>query len=117
MPMRSSSSLPLAHGSACSARIAPEKRPGDLLYGEPAQPQRLGVKHELQGDADNDQCGGHRERTDGDFARYSNRLSAVPKDEWAIERNPVCTAIRIAMQAQKAAATDIAEIERASHTC
>jgi len=46
-----------------------------------------------------------------------NRLSAVPKDEWAIERNPVCTAIRIAMQAQKGAATDIAEIERASHTC
>ena len=46
-----------------------------------------------------------------------NRLSAVPKDEWAIERNPVCTGIRIAMQAQKAAATDIAEIERASHTC
>jgi hypothetical protein len=44
------------------------QRDSEPIYREPVQSKRLGVKNELQGDAGDDQHGGHHQRPDEDFA-------------------------------------------------
>jgi len=83
-----------ADDERCSERDCDDPRQdrSEPIFGDPTPPERLGVNHELQRDADDDECRGHHERADDDFP--GDRQGALRRKVTgrAVSANPVCTA-------------------------